>query len=371
VSQATILVVDDEPLNLAVLSRLLSPTYRVLGARSGSIAMELMRSELPDLILLDVVMPGVDGHAILSQLHTDPRTSSVPVIFVTALGAETDEEQGLRLGAVDYLIKPLKPAIVLARVRTHLELKLARDRLSQQNAWLERELERRMRDYRIVQDLTLCAMAELVETRDTETGNHILRTQTFVEMLGRELQQRALYSVDLAETQLQRIVKAAPMHDIGKIGIRDQILLKPGKLDSDQYAVMKTHARIGGEAIEHAIQRVLAMHPPVQDDMATPESVRFLEVARLIATHHHERWDGTGYPDGLSGAEIPLPARLMSLADVYDALTSDRVYKPAWDCDDAAGWIIDHAGSQFDPGIVDAFQAISGRFAEVAHQLAD
>jgi len=372
-SKPTVLVVDDEPLNLSVLSKLLNPLYRVLGARSGPSALALLENESPDLILLDVMMPEMDGYSVLQRLKQSERNRHIPVIFVSALGAELDEEHGLQLGAVDYIVKPIKPTVVLARVRTQLALKQAHDALSDQNAWLEQEVARRMRDSLIAQDLTLCAMAELAETRDNDTGNHILRTQSYVEALARRLQHRPGYAQDLDEAQLLRIVKASPMHDIGKIGIRDDILLKPGPLTSEEFEIMKTHARIGGDAIAHAIGKALKMHFPegVPDQAEYPESVRFLEAARIIATHHHERWDGRGYPDALAGPAVPLPARLMALADVFDALTTRRVYKEPWTLAAATEHIKSQAGAHFDPQIVAAFLDIQDQFAAISARLSD
>ena len=373
----TILVVDDEPLNLAVLSRLLNPHYRVLGARSGPGALALLAGGArPDLILVDVMMPDMDGYEVVTRLQQDPATRGVPVIFVTALVDEVNEEHGLALGAVDYIVKPIKPAIVLARVRTQLALKTANDRLADQNAWLERELARRMRETLLAQDLTLCAMAELAETRDNDTGNHVLRTQRYVAVLGRVLQADPQFADALPPEQLQRIVKAAPMHDIGKIGIPDHVLLKPARLNLDEFEVMKTHARMGGDAIGHAIAKASAMHAddePAQADgpVPVPEPLRFLAVAQVIANHHHERWDGLGYPDGLAGDDIPLPARLMAVADVYDALSTRRVYKSPWPLDEARRYIAGQAGLHFDPRLVRAFESVADEFAAIARELAD
>ncbi|MFO1326221.1 MAG: response regulator [Rubrivivax sp.] len=369
-SKPTVLVVDDEPLNVAVLSELLCPEYRVLGARSGPIALELLESETPDLILLDVMMPDMDGYAVLRTLRGGVRTSTVPVIFVTALGAEVDEERGLLMGANDYIVKPIKPAVVLARVRTQVELRAARDRMARQNEWLETELERRLRDNAFGQDLMLCALAEMAETRDNDTGNHILRTQSYVEALARRLQHERDFADELDEAQLQRIVKASPMHDIGKIGIADHILLKPGKLTPDEFEEMKTHARKGAEALERAIGKAVAIHGPhgAGDE---PESVCYLRVARTIAGWHHERWDGRGYPDGLAGDAIPLPARLMALADVYDALTTRRVYKAPWTHEATVAHIVAESGRQFDPRLVQAFQELQADFEAIARRLAD
>jgi putative two-component system response regulator len=368
----TILVVDDEPLNLAVLSRLLTPEHRVLGARSAAAALGLLaEGAQPDLLLVDVMMPDMDGYTLLERLRQQPATRDLPVIFVTALGDEVNEEHGLALGAVDYIAKPIKPAVVLARVRTHLALKAATDRLADQNAWLETELARRLREALLAQDLALCAMAELAEARDSETGNHVARTQSYVAVLGRALQADAALGAELDEAQLQRIVKAAPMHDIGKIGIPDSVLLKPGRLSLEEFEVMKTHARIGGDAIAHAMHKATAMQPSAAAGAAMPELMRFLAVARVIATHHHERWDGLGYPDGLAADAIPLPARLMAVADVFDALTTRRVYKGAWPLAEATDFIVGQSGRQFDPRVVAAFCAHADEFAAIAHRLSD
>jgi putative two-component system response regulator len=262
--------------------------------------------------------------------------------------------------------------VVLARVRTHLELTRARDRLRDQNADLERELARRMRETLLTQELTLSMVAGLAETRDNDTGNHILRTRLYVEALARQLQDDPAFAAELEEGELRRIVKAAPLHDIGKIGIPDHILLKPGRLTPDEFETMKTHARLGGDAITHAIRQVLPQYRSVSGDQVdTPEVLRFLEIGRVIASHHHERWDGSGYPDGLAGNAIPLPARLMALADVFDALTMRRIYKRPWSTPEATSHIVGESGRHFDPAIVAAFERVQEQFAAIAVQLAD
>jgi len=365
----TVLVVDDEPLNLSLLAQLLNPNYRVLVARSGPNALALLATEQPDLVLLDVMMPGMDGYAVLAHMQRMPQAQDIPVIFVTALDGEADEERGLALGAKDYVTKPIKPNVLLARVRAHLELKQTQDRLRHQNQWLEAEVQRRTRESLIAQDLTLSTLAELAETRDNETGHHIQRTQGYVEVLALHLQSHPELGRELDDAQLQRIVKAAPLHDIGKIGIRDHVLLKPGALTPEEFEEMKTHARIGGDALAHA----MAKATPLQggDSAEPPEALRFLEVARTIATHHHERWDGTGYPDHLAGQTIPLPARLMAVADVFDALIMRRIYKPAWPVPKAMAHIESQAGQHFDPAVVAAFLACRTPLAEIAARLAD
>jgi len=371
VSDATILVVDDEPANLAVLSRLLSPAYTVHVSKTGEAALAAVaREPHPDLVLLDVMMPGLDGYGVLARPKQDAGVRDIPVIFVTALEGDREEERGFELGAVDYITKPVSPPVVLARVRAHLELKRARDRLARQNEWLEAEVARRVSENALIQDVSLGLLAELTESRDTDTGNHILRTQAYVESLARRLQGHARFAAGLDEARLARIVKASPLHDIGKIAIPDRILLKPGALDPDEWEVMKSHALLGGDVIARAIEKTLAMTRG-RPDAVDPASMAFLEEAGVIAVSHHERWDGSGYPDGLAGDAIPLPGRLMALADVYDALATPRPYKPAWSLDEAAGYILAQGGAHFDPDIVEAFRAARGEFERIHDTLAD
>ncbi len=257
---ATILIVDDAPQNLLVLGEVLQPFYRVRAVNSGERALRAMGTPpRPDLILLDVMMPGMDGHEVLRRLRADPDTRDIPVIFVTALGATEDEERGLALGAVDYLTKPAKPAIVLARVRTHLELARARRQLQRQNDWLEAEVERRMAETTLVQDLCVQALASLAEARDNETGRHIIRTQAYVDILARHLARHPRFAAALEDPKRQMIAKAAPLHDLGKVGIPDAVLRKPGALTPAEYAIMKTHPAIGARAIEQAMEQALAL----------------------------------------------------------------------------------------------------------------
>ncbi|HEY3432851.1 MAG TPA: HD domain-containing phosphohydrolase [Rhodocyclaceae bacterium] len=363
----TVLIVDDQPENLVVLGALLEPHYRILVANSGEQALRLcLASPQPDLILLDVMMPEVDGYAVLSRLQANPATERIPVIFVTARDATEDEEQGLEAGAADYIVKPIKPALVLARVRTQLENKRARDLLRNQNAYLEAEVARRMHAGEIVQNASLAALAILAETRDTETGNHIYRTQGYVELLARELQQKGHYAEELGAAELSLYVKAAPLHDIGKVGIPDDILHKPGVLTKEEFSIMKNHAQIGGDAIAKAMRQVGEADSSLF--MTDTSPLAFLETARQIAQSHHERWDGSGYPDGLSGLDIPLPARIMAVADVFDAITSRRVYKEAMPVSQAIDIILSERSKHFDPLIVDAFAEVSHQFVEIVRR---
>ena len=354
-----ILIVDDSAENIHVLGELLRPEYRVLAATSGEGCLSVAcRALKPDLILLDVMMPGMDGYAVLARLRENPQTRDIPVVFLTALADADDEEHGLLLGAADYITKPITPAVVLARVHTQLEAKLARDWLKDKNSILEAEVARRMAENDLTQRVSIRALAHLAETRDPETGNHILRTQAYVQALAEGLRGHPRFSEILSEQYIDLLGRSAPLHDIGKVGIPDYILLKPGKLTPDEWAIMKTHARLGSEAIEQA-----------ERDIKRP--LAFLSLAKEIAHWHHEKWDGSGYPDGLAGDAIPVSARLMAVADVFDALISVRVYKPAFPYPQARDMIVEGRGSHFDPDLVDAFFAQYSVFVEIAERYHD
>ncbi|TGK59213.1 response regulator [Leptospira wolffii] len=304
-----ILVVDDEAANLQVLKQILQDDYKLLFAKDGLKAIELAISEKPNLILLDVMMPGLTGHETCKRLIEEPATSRIPVIFVTAMAEEEDEADGFASGAVDYITKPVSPAIVKARVKTHLSL--VRN---------EELVETRLQ---IIQRLGLAA-----EYKDNETGLHVIRMSHYSKTLASALG----YSNDYAE----KILHASPMHDIGKIGIPDNILQKPGKLTPEEWEVMKRHPNIGAEIIgDH--------------------DSNLLQVAKSIAQNHHEKWDGSGYPNGFQGEGIPIEARIVALADVFDALTTERPYKKAWEISDAIEFIRMESGKHFDPNLVPVF----------------
>jgi putative two-component system response regulator len=370
-SQVTVLIVDDTPQNLSVLGELLQPFYRVRAANSGERALAIARSEShPDIILLDVMMPEIDGYEVIRQLKQDEATRDIPVIFITALTDSTDEQRGLALGAVDYITKPFNPDIVLARVKTQLELKNARDILSNQNVWLEKEIAKRMRENQLVQDLTIRALAALGEIRDLETGLHILRTQRTIEILANRLKNHPRFKDALAGNKLEMIVKAAPLHDIGKVGIPDAILQKPGKLTAQEFEVMKSHPVLGANAIGSAINNALsALEPEVAGQMSG--AFEFLRVAQEICRAHHEKWDGTGYPAGLAGDDIPASARLMAVADVFDALMSRRVYKDAMAIENVSAYLADERGKHFDPDVVDAYLATRDQFVDITSRFGD
>ncbi|MFT0534246.1 HD domain-containing phosphohydrolase [Castellaniella hirudinis] len=306
----TLLLVDDESTNLQVLRHTLQAEHRLLFAKDGPTALALVAKEHPDLILLDVMMPGMSGHEVCATLKNDAKTRHIPVIFVTALSDADDERKGLELGAVDYIIKPFSPPIVQARVRTHLSLVQA-DEVRQTRLQIIR------------------CLGAAAEYRDNETGLHIVRMSHYAWRLAKE--------IGYSDEDADELLHAAPMHDVGKIGIPDGILLKPGKLNDDEWAVMRQHPAIGAH--------ILGEHPG-----------GLLKLAATIALRHHEKWDGTGYPDGLAGEAIPLAARIVTLVDVFDALTSVRPYKRAWTVDEAMDFIHQQSGRHFDPDLVTAFE---------------
>jgi putative two-component system response regulator len=357
----TILLVDDTPGNLSLLGEILMSFYHVRVASSGARALKAAASDpRPDLILLDVMMPEMDGYEVITHLKANPETAQIPVIFVTALSATEDESRGFELGAVDYITKPVRPPVVLARVRTQVELKLARDRLRHQNTWLEEEVQRRMTQNQMVQNVSVRALASVAEARDNETGNHILRTQGYVRVLAEEMAKLPKHASVLSPDLIDSYARAAALHDLGKVGIPDVVLHKPGKHTAQEWDVMRTHAKLGSDAIWRAIQD--------EDDRA---GLDFLYIAMEISHYHHERWDGSGYPAGLAGEAIPLPARLMALADVFDALLSKRVYKPAFSIEQTNAIIIEGRGSHFDPDVVDAYLARIDDFRAIATRYAD
>jgi putative two-component system response regulator len=351
-SKPVILIVDDDAENLHVLHELLHTQYRVLAATSGETSLRVANGDpTPDLILLDVMMPGMDGYAVLARLREAPATRGIPVVFLTALADSGDEERGLQLGAADYIAKPISPLVVLARVRTQIEAKQARDGLKKQYDLLEAEND-------LTQRVSIRALAHLAETRDPDTGNHIMRTQAYVERLALGLRQHPRFADTLSPAYIMVLGRSAPLHDIGKVGIPDAILLKKGRLTPDEMAKMQEHAALGSKAIEQA-----------EGDIATP--LAFLATAKEIAHWHHEKWDGSGYPDRLSGDAIPISARLMAVADVFDALISVRPYKPAMSYSDARTIIASGRGQHFDPDITDAFLAGFDDFVAIAQLYLD
>ena len=355
----TVLVVDDTPDNIVLMSALLKDKYHTKIATSGAKALDIANSATPpDLILLDIMMPEMDGYEVLRRLKAESRTSEIPVVFLTARSDEEDEQLGLELGAVDYITKPISPSIVLIRVKNHLLLKRSSDFLRDKNEFLEKEIERRTRENNVIKDVTIMAMASLAETRDNETGNHIRRTQFYVKELALQLKDHPRFKAYLTDETIELLYKSAPLHDIGKVGIPDHILLKPGKFTPEEFEIMKRHTTIGRDSIMAA-----------ESLLNVPDS--FLRLAREIAYCHQEKWDGSGYPEGLSGDDIPISARLMAVADVFDALISRRVYKPPFSREKTLQIITEGSGKHFDPDVVTAFLQIIDRCWEIASRFAD
>ncbi len=354
-----ILAVDDSPDNLWLLSGLLKDKYRLKLANSGEKAMEIVRQDqLPDLVLLDVMMPGMSGHEVCRLLKESPKTRHIPIIFLTAMTSTDDETAGLEIGAADFITKPINPPILLARVTSQLQAKAGADALRDRNSFLDNEVQRRTREVAAIQDVTILAMASLAETRDNETGNHIRRTQHYVRTLAKALQDHPRFRAYLNDHVIDMLFKSAPLHDIGKIGIPDRILLKPGRFEPHEFEIMKTHAMLGRDAIEHA-----------EDQLGMP--VDFLKYAKEIAFGHHEKWDGSGYPQGLKGDAIPISARIMAVADVYDALISRRVYKEGMPHEKAVNIMREGRGTHFDPDVLDAFLDVLNEFQDIAKAFAD
>ncbi|MEI7431761.1 MAG: HD domain-containing phosphohydrolase [Betaproteobacteria bacterium] len=351
------MIVDDSPEYLSELGELLQGSgYRVKVANSGPAALHYAtRQPLPALILLDIMMPKMDGHEVFRQLRNNSVTHDIPVIFLTSMNSAEDEEWAFNAGGADYIVKPIRPAVILARIRSQLLVKRARQWLQNQNQTLEAEVSRRMRENETIQSISIRALAHLAETRDNETGNHIQRTQDYVRLLATRLADHPRFIETLTPHYIETLTRSAPLHDIGKVGIPDLILLKPGKLTPDEWEIMKTHTVLGSDAIALA-----------ENDI--DNSVEFLTQAKEIVRWHHERWDGTGYPDGLAGDAIPISARLMAVADVFDALISKRVYKDAFPLATVRQIFADARGSQFDPDITDIFLLGCAEFEGIARQ---
>ncbi|HSO59823.1 MAG TPA: response regulator [Desulfobacterales bacterium] len=349
--ESKILLVDDNTANLQVLRENLDGLgYKLLIAKSGKSALEIVRKACPDLLLLDIMMPEMDGYEVCRRLKGAEETRHIPVIFLTAMADAEDEAKGLALGAVDYITKPINPDLVRARVRNHLELKRHRD-------LLEQLVQVKTREVQLTQAVMIESLATLAEYRDPETGGHIKRTQNYVKALAVKLKGHPRFRDLLDEQNIELLYLSAPLHDVGKVGVRDHILLKPGRLEDAEFAEMKKHTLFGEEALRITEQKL--------------GKSTFLRHAREIAGSHQEKWDGSGYPRGLKGEAIPVSGRLMALADVYDALISKRVYKPPFPHAKAVQVIQESCGTHFDPDVVDAFVALEETFRNIALTFAD
>jgi putative two-component system response regulator len=353
-----ILVVDDAPENIDVLIGILKGDYRTRAALDGERALKIATDNSPpDLILLDIMMPGMDGYEVCRRLKRRADTCRIPVIFVTTKDDVTDEFKGFETGCVDYITKPVSPPLVKARVKTHLAL-------YDQNRVLEEKVRQRTRELVHTQDVTILGLAVLAEYRDNETGGHIMRTQHYVRILAEHLSMQSGFKEFLGDDMVELLFKSTPLHDIGKVGVPDGILLKNGSLTQEEFEVIKQHPIYGGDALSKAEQA-----------SGQSTSTTFLQVGKEVAYSHHEKWDGSGYPYGLKGDNIPLSGRLMALADVYDALISKRVYKPPFSHEKAVKIITEGDGrimpGHFDPDILSVFNDHHDEFRKIALKYAD
>jgi len=349
-----ILVIDDERFYINVLVELLKNDYQLYIAKSGDQALKRIADNPPDLILLDIMMPEMDGYQTCQKIKQQPLWADIPIIFLTGKTDPDSEAQAFDYGAVDFISKPIAASTVKARIKTHLSLLLARQTLEMQNLLLEQKVHERTHEIELTQDAAIYSLSMLAEARDEETGEHIQRTQLFVQSLAQKLQSQPKFSDILDDKTIELLYKSAPLHDIGKIAVPDYILKKPGKLTAKEQLEMQKHTIYGGDALKIAEKR--------------SGSSSFLKFAREIAYSHQEKWDGSGYPEGLKGEQIPMSARLMAVADVYDALVNKRIYKPAYSHQEAVDYITQEKGKHFDPDIVDAFIQIEAEFARITQQ---
>ncbi len=341
-----ILVIDDEPFFLELLSNALTPHFQVSLAKTGEQGVKLAQGAgRPDLILLDVLMPEMDGYETCRRLKSNPATSEIPVIFLTAKQQTEDELKGFQAGALDYITKPISIPVLLARLKTQLTV-------SGQRLALEQLVQERTDELERTKDAIVYSIGQMAEMRDKDTGDHLLRTREYVALLAQKMSELSRYQNTLTPRLIKAFERAAPLHDIGKVAIPDKILLKPGKLNPQEWEVMQTHALHGKLTIENAEQRI--------------GSTLFIKVAKDIAYCHHEKWDGSGYPQGIAGEEIPLSARLMALADVYDALTTERPYKKVFTHESATETITQQRGKHFDPDIIDCFEQVNEQFSAIS-----
>lgn len=332
--KATILIVDDTPENIDILSELLSHDYKVKVALNGQRALVIANKQpRPDLILLDIMMPDMDGYEVCERLKSDPATHNIPVIFVTAMSDDLHEEKGFAMGAVDYITKPIKPSITKTRVKTHLAL-------AHQNRELEKKVKLRTKELNSTRLEIIQRLGRAAEFKDNETGLHVIRMSHYAKFIAES------YINDNQSDWPELLFQAAPMHDIGKIGIPDSILLKKGPLEESEWGLMKQHPKFGAE--------IIGKH-----------DFGLLALAYEVALAHHERWDGSGYPDGIVGEEIPVSARIVAIADVFDALTTERPYKKAWSVEEAINYIKENSGSHFDPNLVQHFIRSLPRIIEI------
>ncbi|MBN1771847.1 MAG: response regulator [Deltaproteobacteria bacterium] len=358
VQGSSILIVDDSRANLRLLAALVKRGGLVpRPVTSGRFAVEAAVADPPDLVLLDIAMPEMSGLEVCRSFKQDARLRTIPVIFISGLQAVDEKVEAFRAGGIDYISKPFQEQEVLARIKTHLHLRRLQVELVSHNASLERRVAEQVRAVTASQSATIFALAKLAEARDDETGRHIERVQTFAKLLATQMREMRLHVTQLDGPFIDTLYQTASLHDIGKVATPDAILLKPGKLTPDEFEEMKKHSVFGA----NTLASVLARYPDNE----------FLRMGVDVARSHHEKWDGRGYPDGLQGAAIPLAARIVALADVYDALSSNRCYRPAFGREDTRRMIEEGDGTQFDPDVVNAFRPLEGEFHRLRGEMSN
>lgn len=352
-----IMIVDDTPANLQLLEvMLVEKSYRVLSFPRADIALKAALKNPPDLVLLDITMPGMDGYQFCANLKADSRIRDIPVIFISGLNEQIDKVKAFGVGGVDYITKPFQIEEVQARLETHLNLRRLQQKVEQHNRSLEKQLQAYAQEIIDSQMATIFALAKLAESRDVNTGKHLERVQLYCRLLAERLAETPEHRQKVTPDFIENIYLASPLHDIGKVAIADSILLKQDTLTAPEFEIMKAHTLIGVKTLASALVKY-------------PQNT-FLRTGLTIARSHHEHWDGSGYPDGAKGVEIPLYARVMAIADVYDALTSNRCYRSALSHEEAYGMIMEGSGTQFDPALVAAFDDISEEFLRISRKLA-
>lgn len=355
---SSVLVVDDAPANLRLLSAVLKRGGFVpRPVPSGRLAIEAAVSDPPDLVLLDIEMPEMSGFDVCRWFQQDERLKAIPIVFLSGRQGTDDKVEAFRAGGVDFVSKPFQEEEVLARVRIHLRLRRLQVEMSAQNLQLEERVAHQVRALTASQLETIFALAKLAEARDEETGQHIERVQTFGRMLAEQMRRMRLHPLQLTPEFVENIYQTASLHDIGKVGTPDAVLLKSGKLTPAEFAEMKKHCALGAETLSRLLER----HPENE----------FLRMGASVARSHHEKWDGSGYPDGLRGAAIPLSARIVALADFYDALSSRRCYRPALSHEETCRMVEDGCGSHFDPDVVAAFRVLESAFRRLRAEMED
>lgn len=355
--ECTILIVDDTKMNIDILVNAMGDRYDLSVAMNGPAALQLAKDEIPDLILLDIMMPGMDGFEVLEQLKADKLTKDIPVILLSALSEVGNKAKGFTLGAVDYIIKPFHLEEVFARINTHLKLKAAQSALKEFNDSLQARVAEQVEELNKSQLAMIFALAKLSHTRDDNTGMHLERVQHLCKELSLALGEHPYYQNIITTEFADVIYHTSPLHDVGKVGIEDAILLKPGKLSQEEFEIMKTHTTLGSSTLESVLK-----HYPNNE---------FIKMGIAIARHHHEKWDGKGYPDNLCGTDIPLSARIMALVDVYDALRTKRPYKEPFTHERSINIIQEQSGTAFDPDIAEVFLQSHERFDNVYNNLMD